>query len=97
MNSSRPRSAQYPGRQIDQCPEQLKYSLDGNAQQTERQSQEPNQRIEQNGQQGQRPADYQQYQPEQEFTHVNLLDVDPFTAKWGNIRWDRLRDFFIIL
>jgi hypothetical protein len=76
-------AAQNPGRQGDQSPEQFKNPADGNAQKAERQQKEPNQRIEQEGQQSQRPANDQQYQPKQEFTHAVLLSAKPPLAKPG--------------
>jgi hypothetical protein len=68
--SSRPaQAAQEPGREGDDSPEQIEHPADGNPQDPKGKQQQPDQRVQDYGQQRQRPAKHQQNAPEQKGKH----------------------------
>lgn len=64
------------GRQEDKGPKQFQYPLDSHAQQAKGHENKPDQRINQQGQNGQRPAEDKQNTPEQESHHIYLPAFD---------------------
>jgi hypothetical protein len=64
------RAAQDPSWQRDESPNEPKNSIHGNAHNAERKQKQPHQRIENQRQKGQWPAEQKQDQPQQESKHV---------------------------
>src|SRR5436305_6036308 len=68
--SGRFRAAEQAGRQEEQRLQKREDRLEGDPQQPERQRQEPDQGIEDQRQQGQRPADDEEEQPDEKLEHA---------------------------
>ena len=64
-------SAKDARRKKDEAPEKSEYAANRYTNDTKRQQQQPDQRIEQDREQRQRPADNEQDAPEQESSHVH--------------------------
>jgi hypothetical protein len=62
--------AQDPGRERDQGLEKVEGGVDRDPQEAEGKEEEPDEREKEQGEQGQRPADDQENEPEEEFRHV---------------------------
>ncbi len=67
------RAAQSARRKRDDRGKEAQDALDGNPQEAERQQNEPYDRVEEEGEQRQRPAENEQYDPEQKRRHSSLL------------------------
>jgi hypothetical protein len=67
-------------RQEHNRPKEGKYSIDRNTKETERKEEDPNNRIQNQRQQGERPAENKKYEPQQKFRHRDLPPFNIYVA-----------------
>src|SRR5512136_712652 len=75
---NRARTSQNPHWKEEQRAEQRKYPMHCNAHEPERQREQPHNRIQDQGQQSQRPAQHQQDAPKKKSSHDSPLPGHPF-------------------
>ena len=80
------RAAQYSRGKPDHCPNQLQHSIHGNPDQSEGQQQEPDEWVQQQCKQRQRPAQHQENAPEQEFDHPGGKSIKNGAASVMRVR-----------
>jgi hypothetical protein len=79
-----PRPTHYPHREHDDRAQQSEHAVDGNAQDPERDQEDPHERVDNQRQQRERPAEHEQDTPQQELHHTWQYDlpsnrfIDPF-------------------
>jgi hypothetical protein len=73
----RARAAEHSCGKHENRPQNAKRAADGDTDDAEWQQEQPDDRIKEQRQHGQRPADHQQDAPEKEFEHHSLYGIEP--------------------